>query len=267
MKWVATRIGKHADRPFTAARWSITASSRSTSTARSWRCARSACSSSAPISSARRWRPAPSRCASFRRPTTSRRMHIMSQGLFTNTSQSGPYRGAGRPEAAYFMERLIEHAARTIGMDPRRDPPPQSDPAEQAALHDADVLELRQRRVRAPDGQVHGDQRLEGLRRAQEGLREERQAARPRGELLHRVRRHLQRAHGPALRSRRHAQRLRRHAFARPGPRHRVRAARARMARRAVRTRSATSRATPPRSRSAAAPMPRAAPPSAAMRC
>ena len=27
-------------------------------------------------------------------------LHIMSQGLFTNTSQSGPYRGAGRPEAA-----------------------------------------------------------------------------------------------------------------------------------------------------------------------
>jgi aerobic carbon-monoxide dehydrogenase large subunit len=45
-------------------------------------------------------------------------MHLMSQGLFTNTSQSGPYRGAGRPEAAYFMERLIEHAAHQIGMDP-----------------------------------------------------------------------------------------------------------------------------------------------------
>jgi carbon-monoxide dehydrogenase large subunit len=45
-------------------------------------------------------------------------MHILSQGLFTNTSQSGPYRGAGRPEAAYFTERLIEHAARVIGVDP-----------------------------------------------------------------------------------------------------------------------------------------------------
>jgi carbon-monoxide dehydrogenase large subunit len=45
-------------------------------------------------------------------------MHIMSQGLFTNTSQSGPYRGAGRPEAAYFTERLVEHAARVIGVDP-----------------------------------------------------------------------------------------------------------------------------------------------------
>src|SRR5262245_3762078 len=45
-------------------------------------------------------------------------IHIVSQGLFTNTSQSGPYRGAGRPEAAYFTERLIEHAAHQIGMDP-----------------------------------------------------------------------------------------------------------------------------------------------------
>src|ERR1700736_6945932 len=44
-------------------------------------------------------------------------MHIMSQGLFTNTSQCGPYRGAGRPEAAYFMARLIEHAAQTLDMD------------------------------------------------------------------------------------------------------------------------------------------------------
>jgi carbon-monoxide dehydrogenase large subunit len=45
-------------------------------------------------------------------------MHIMTQGVFTNTSQSGPYRGAGRPEAAYFMERLIEHAASVTGIDP-----------------------------------------------------------------------------------------------------------------------------------------------------
>jgi carbon-monoxide dehydrogenase large subunit len=45
-------------------------------------------------------------------------MHIMSQGIFTNTSQNGPYRGAGRPEAAYFMERLIEHAAHVTGIDP-----------------------------------------------------------------------------------------------------------------------------------------------------
>ncbi|GIL02023.1 MAG: carbon monoxide dehydrogenase [Alphaproteobacteria bacterium] len=45
-------------------------------------------------------------------------IHIMTTGLFTNTTQTGPYRGAGRPEAAYFTERLVEHAARRIGMDP-----------------------------------------------------------------------------------------------------------------------------------------------------
>ncbi|MEJ0074182.1 MAG: xanthine dehydrogenase family protein molybdopterin-binding subunit [Alphaproteobacteria bacterium] len=44
-------------------------------------------------------------------------MHIMCKGMFTNTPQAGPYRGAGRPEAAYFTERMIEHAAREIGMD------------------------------------------------------------------------------------------------------------------------------------------------------
>jgi carbon-monoxide dehydrogenase large subunit len=42
---------------------------------------------------------------------------VSTTGLFTNTPQNGPYRGAGRPEAAYFTERLIEHAARQIGID------------------------------------------------------------------------------------------------------------------------------------------------------
>src|SRR5215471_14478831 len=42
---------------------------------------------------------------------------VATTGLFTNTSQNGPYRGAGRPEAAYFTERLIEHAARQIGIE------------------------------------------------------------------------------------------------------------------------------------------------------
>jgi carbon-monoxide dehydrogenase large subunit len=42
---------------------------------------------------------------------------VSTTGLFTNTSQNGPYRGAGRPEAAYFTERLVEQAARQIGID------------------------------------------------------------------------------------------------------------------------------------------------------
>ena len=36
----------------------------------------------------------------------------------TTTTPTGPYRGAGRPEAAYALERCIEEFARTIGLDP-----------------------------------------------------------------------------------------------------------------------------------------------------
>jgi len=37
--------------------------------------------------------------------------------LYTNTVQTGPYRGAGRPEANYLIERLIDAAARVTGID------------------------------------------------------------------------------------------------------------------------------------------------------
>jgi carbon-monoxide dehydrogenase large subunit len=38
--------------------------------------------------------------------------------VFTNTAPTGPYRGAGRPEPVYFMERLVDRAARELRMDP-----------------------------------------------------------------------------------------------------------------------------------------------------
>ena len=37
--------------------------------------------------------------------------------LFTNTTPVGPYRGAGRPEGNYYMERLVDTAARRLGID------------------------------------------------------------------------------------------------------------------------------------------------------
>ena len=37
--------------------------------------------------------------------------------VFTNTLPLGPYRGAGRPEANYVLERLVEEAARITGID------------------------------------------------------------------------------------------------------------------------------------------------------
>ena len=31
---------------------------------------------------------------------------------------TGPYRGAGRPEGNYFVERTVDDAARALGIDP-----------------------------------------------------------------------------------------------------------------------------------------------------
>ncbi|MCV2358254.1 xanthine dehydrogenase family protein molybdopterin-binding subunit [Paucibacter sp. TC2R-5] len=39
-------------------------------------------------------------------------------GVFTNTAPVDAYRGAGRPEATYVVERLVETAARELGLDP-----------------------------------------------------------------------------------------------------------------------------------------------------
>ena len=194
-------------------------------------------------------------------------MHIMSQGLFTNTSQSGPYRGAGRPEAAYFMERLIEHAAREIGMEPaevrrRNLIPPNKLPYATPTLWTYDSGEF----VRLLDKCIENSD-WKGYAARKKASKDKRQAARPRGELLHRVRRHLQRTRRPALRSGRNAQHPRRHPFARPGPRHGVRPSSRTTSSACRSNRSATSRAIPRRWRSAAAPMGRAAPWSAAMRC
>ncbi len=40
------------------------------------------------------------------------------QGVYTNTVPVDAYRGAGRPEASYVMERMMETAARQLGVDP-----------------------------------------------------------------------------------------------------------------------------------------------------
>ena len=37
---------------------------------------------------------------------------------FTNTIPTAPYRGAGRPEASYVLERVVDEAARITGIDP-----------------------------------------------------------------------------------------------------------------------------------------------------
>lgn len=45
-------------------------------------------------------------------------MQARLRSIFTNKVPSAPYRGAGRPEVAFMMNRLIDHAARELGLDP-----------------------------------------------------------------------------------------------------------------------------------------------------
>jgi aerobic carbon-monoxide dehydrogenase large subunit len=44
--------------------------------------------------------------------------HVEVTSVLSNTSSTAPYRGAGRPEATYVIERLIDDAARELGVDP-----------------------------------------------------------------------------------------------------------------------------------------------------
>jgi aerobic carbon-monoxide dehydrogenase large subunit len=46
-----------------------------------------------------------------------RHVHSEAVGVFTHTGPMGPYRGAGRPEAAYFIERVMSDVAHALGMD------------------------------------------------------------------------------------------------------------------------------------------------------
>ena len=57
-------------------------------------------------------------------------MEVATKCVFTNTTPVGAYRGAGRPEANYYMERLIDTAARRDRHRPGRAAPAQPHPPE-----------------------------------------------------------------------------------------------------------------------------------------
>jgi carbon-monoxide dehydrogenase large subunit len=44
--------------------------------------------------------------------------HIALRAVYTNTTPVGPYRGAGKPESIYVMERLVDKAAAEMAIDP-----------------------------------------------------------------------------------------------------------------------------------------------------
>ncbi|MDA9019710.1 xanthine dehydrogenase family protein molybdopterin-binding subunit [Flavimaricola sp.] len=43
---------------------------------------------------------------------------MQAKGIYTNTTPVDAYRGAGRPEAIFVLERAMDHAARSLGIDP-----------------------------------------------------------------------------------------------------------------------------------------------------
>ena len=45
-------------------------------------------------------------------------IHVDVTAVFTNTNWMRPYRGNGRPEAAYVIERIVDIAADRLGIDP-----------------------------------------------------------------------------------------------------------------------------------------------------
>src|SRR5260370_26184093 len=45
-------------------------------------------------------------------------IYVNVKGVLTNTVPTDAYRGAGRPEAAYLLERFVDHIARATGLTP-----------------------------------------------------------------------------------------------------------------------------------------------------
>ena len=168
----------------------------------------------------------------------------------TNKVPTGPYRGAGRPEAAYFVECTVDVAARELGIDPlelRR-----RNLIRELPLRDGARLDLRLRRLRA-------------LPRPRGGAREARARAPTTARVVGTGFGDVRRARGRAVRDRRGgaaagraapgAQRL---VAARPGPRHDLRAGRGRAAPGRARGRGAPLRRLEGGARAAWAPSPAA---------
>ena len=58
----------------------------------------------------------------FPGPYALRDVHVHVRGAFTNTTAVDAYRGAGRPECTYVLERIVDHSRREARHGPVRDP-------------------------------------------------------------------------------------------------------------------------------------------------
>ena len=89
--------------------------------------------------------PSPPRAAPARSPdpTGLPVLHVRVRAAYTNTAPTDAYRGAGRPENVYLLERLIDKAAQRARPRPRRAAPPQSRRRRRHALPHVARADLR----------------------------------------------------------------------------------------------------------------------------
>jgi carbon-monoxide dehydrogenase large subunit len=100
-------------------------------------------------------------------------IEVSSKCVFTNTSQIGPYRGAGRPEGNYFMERMIDAAAAEMAIDRvalrrRNQIRPQELPyktASDVTYDSGDFAALTKQAFELADGKGFARRKRESLRR------------------------------------------------------------------------------------------------------
>ncbi len=88
--------------------------------------------------------------------------------VFTNKTPTDAYRGAGRPEATYFLERAMDMLAHELKLDPGRGAAPELHPEGQVPVRDADGRRLRLRRLRGrarPRARARRLERAEGRAR------------------------------------------------------------------------------------------------------
>ncbi len=103
-------------------------------------------------------------------------MHLRCRAVMTNTVPTAPFRGAGRPEATFVLERLIDLAAKRLGMD-------------RAKLRKNNLISRRQLPYRTASGLLYDSGDFAGnLQRALEqadwnGFAARRRAAKKRGKL------------------------------------------------------------------------------------
>ena len=112
--------------------------------------------------------------------------HVEVLAVMTNTNSTAPYRGAGRPEATYVIERLIEDAARELGRDPVELRERNIIPSEAMPYKNALGAHVRLRQLPQGHGGSAGARRLPGLRGPARAVAHARPAPRHRPRERHR---------------------------------------------------------------------------------